>query len=135
MATPLTSRPKKLSVLIQWVMRTTAECRGESRTSEIRVARPGRYADSDAATRAIVSRKARQKVGDTRADRLSGTTFGVYSQWVGERAYARRVHRFLTLDVRDAVIGAVDELPHPWHPTNQGRKAEPVGGCPKNARR
>jgi hypothetical protein len=45
MAKPLTSRPKKLSALIQWVTRTTAECRGESRLSETLVASPGRDVD------------------------------------------------------------------------------------------
>ena len=48
---PLTNKPKKLTVLIQWVMRTTGECRGESTRSEIRDRSPGRYADSAVAMR------------------------------------------------------------------------------------
>src|SRR5579864_3138667 len=43
MAIPLTRRAKKLAAVIQCVMRTNAECRGDSRLSEPRMASPGRY--------------------------------------------------------------------------------------------
>ena len=46
MANPLTTRPKKLSVKIQCVMRTSAEWRGESRTSEVWSVAPRMYAAS-----------------------------------------------------------------------------------------
>ena len=37
---PLTTSAKKLRAWIQWVTRTRAECRGESRTSEFWIASP-----------------------------------------------------------------------------------------------
>jgi hypothetical protein len=63
MAKPLTSSPRKLAVLIQWVMRTRAECRGESRISEIRAARPERDADTARATERSYHEKPAMGIG------------------------------------------------------------------------
>lgn len=46
MAMPLTRSAKKLRVWTQWVTRTRTECRSDSRTSELWIARPGTYAES-----------------------------------------------------------------------------------------
>ena len=43
---PLTISATKLMVWTQWVTRTRAECRGESRTFEYWIVSPGRYVDS-----------------------------------------------------------------------------------------
>src|SRR5882724_7522654 len=45
MPMPLTTSAIKLAALIQWVMRTSTEWRGASRTVASWIARPGRYAD------------------------------------------------------------------------------------------
>jgi hypothetical protein len=45
-AMPLTTSAKKLRVWIQWVIRTKAECRAESKTSELWTASSSTYAES-----------------------------------------------------------------------------------------
>jgi sugar lactone lactonase YvrE len=45
---PLTSRPRKVTAVIQWVTRTTAECRGETASAR-------READSAVTTVAIIA--------------------------------------------------------------------------------
>src|SRR5690242_8271942 len=54
MAIPLTSRPTKLSAVIQWVTRTTPECLGESWLSASRIASPCTYAVSAITTAAAI---------------------------------------------------------------------------------
>ena len=57
MAKPLTTRPMKLSALIQCVIRTTAEWRGGSGILEMGAAKPATYADSALGMRLMLSRK------------------------------------------------------------------------------
>jgi hypothetical protein len=45
MGEPLTSNPEKLSANSQWVRRISAEWRDESKSSEVRIAKPRVYAD------------------------------------------------------------------------------------------
>src|SRR5437870_3507492 len=55
MAIPLTSKAKKLKVVIQCVMRTTAECLGESDAFKPWTASPSRYVDSGIESGAIIT--------------------------------------------------------------------------------
>ena len=65
MANPLTSKPKKLSVLIQCVTRTATECRGELRLSDTETASRGSCAEAAVTIAAIIARMCgKQKSGE-----------------------------------------------------------------------
>src|SRR6266705_2303600 len=61
MAIPLTSKAKKLRVVIQCVMRTTAECLGESDAFKPWTASPSRYVDSGIESGAIITHHIRKE--------------------------------------------------------------------------